>query len=231
MDFKTEHLLIGGVPAVLYGSQAAQGYLFLHGQMGCKEEAEAFAQVVCPKGRQVLSIDLPGHGARRGQGGELLPWTAVPEIQIFRIRLRGSELAEDILRCLDTAIPSPLLFELEWEERVQVRACFKQATAPEKAGGYFCSVWHEAGTPRRPLPLVLDMEALYAALLEPLAPWPRREHEALPQWMQRLEAIADCERQMGRLEARLRREKQFNKKIPLNRELNDIKNIYRKLIH
>ena len=45
MDFKTEHLLIGGVPAVLYGSQAAQGYLFLHGQMGCKEEAEAFAQV------------------------------------------------------------------------------------------------------------------------------------------------------------------------------------------
>ena len=81
MDFKTEHLLIGGVPAVLYGSQAAQGYLFLHGQMGCKEEAEAFAQVVCHKGRQVLSIDLPGHGARRGQGGELLPWTAVPEIQ------------------------------------------------------------------------------------------------------------------------------------------------------
>lgn len=151
----------------------------------------------------------------------LRPTASVPEIQIFRIRLRGSELAEDILHCLDTAIPSPLLFELEWEKRVQVRACFKQATAPEKAGGYFCSSWHEAGTPRRPLPLVLDMEALYAALLEPLAPWPRRGHEALPQWMQRLEAIADCERQMARLEARLRREKQFNKKIPLNRELRE----------
>ena len=78
---KTERLLIGGIPAVLYGSAAAQGYLFLHGQMGCKEEAEEFAQVVCPKGRQVLSIDLPGHGERRDRGGELLPWTAVPEIQ------------------------------------------------------------------------------------------------------------------------------------------------------
>lgn len=78
---KTEHFLIGGIPAVLYGSQAAQGFLFLHGQMGCKEEAEEFAQVVCPKGWQVLSIDLPGHGERREQGGELLPWTAVPEIQ------------------------------------------------------------------------------------------------------------------------------------------------------
>ena len=47
---KTEHLLTGGIPAVLYGSAAAQGYLFLHGQMGCKEEAEEFAQVVCPNG-------------------------------------------------------------------------------------------------------------------------------------------------------------------------------------
>lgn len=159
----------------------------------------------------------------------LRPTASVPEIQIFRILLRGSELAADILHCLDTAIPSPLLFELEWEERVQVRACFKQATAPEKAGGYLCSVWHEADTPRQPLPLVLDMEALYAALLEPLAPWPRRDHEALPQWMQRLEAIADCERQMARLEARLRREKQFNKKIPLNRELNILKNNYKSM--
>ena len=57
----------------------------------------------------------------------------------------------------------------------------------------------------------------------------RREHEALPQWMQRLEAIADCERQMARLEARLRREKQFNKKIPLNRELQAHKKLLREL--
>lgn len=49
--------------------------------MGCKEEAEAFAQVACPKGYQVLSIDLPGHGARQNRGEELLPWTAVPDIQ------------------------------------------------------------------------------------------------------------------------------------------------------
>ena len=105
---------------------------------------------------------------------------------------------------------------------MQVRACFKQATAPEMAGNHLCSAWQEATTPRRPLPLVLDMEALYAALLEPLAPWPRRSGEALPHWMQRLEAIADCERQIRRLEAQLRREKQFNRKIPLNRELREV---------
>ena len=77
----TEQVLIGTIPAVLYGAPAEQGYLFLHGQMGHKEEAEAFAQVVCPKGYQVLSIDLPGHGARQDRGEELTPWAAVPDIQ------------------------------------------------------------------------------------------------------------------------------------------------------
>lgn len=78
---KTQHIQIGTVPAVLYGEPAEQGYLFLHGQMGCKEEAEAFAQVVCPKGMAVLSIDLPGHGERRDRGEEFAPWTAVPDIR------------------------------------------------------------------------------------------------------------------------------------------------------
>lgn len=78
---KAELFQIGTIPAVLYGEPAKQGYIFLHGQMGQKEEAEAFAQVVCPKGFQVLSIDLPGHGARQNLREELLPWTAVPDIR------------------------------------------------------------------------------------------------------------------------------------------------------
>ena len=72
---------INTIPAVLYGETAERGYLFLHGQMGYKEEAEAFAQVACPKGFQVLAIDLPGHGARQGKGEELVPWTAAADIR------------------------------------------------------------------------------------------------------------------------------------------------------
>lgn len=78
---KIEPFEIDGIPAILYGEPSKQGYLFFHGQMGCKEEAEAFARAVCPKGLQVLSIDLPGHGARRDRGEELTPWTAVPDIR------------------------------------------------------------------------------------------------------------------------------------------------------
>lgn len=78
---KTQHFYIDTIPAILYGEPADQGYLFLHGQMGCKEEAEPFAKIVCSKGFQVLSIDLPDHGERRERGENLAPWTAVPDIQ------------------------------------------------------------------------------------------------------------------------------------------------------
>ena len=78
---KPERVQIGGIPALLYGAPAERGYLFLHGQMGRKEEAEAFAQVVCPKGYQVLSIDLPAHGERQGRGEELFPWAAASDVR------------------------------------------------------------------------------------------------------------------------------------------------------
>ena len=41
---KTEPFDIDSIPAILYGEPSKQGYLFLHGQMGRKEEAAAFAQ-------------------------------------------------------------------------------------------------------------------------------------------------------------------------------------------
>ena len=77
---RAEQISIGGIPAILYGDPAGRGYLFLHGQMGRKEEAEAFALAACPRGHQVLSIDLPAHGERQGRGEELVPWTAAPDI-------------------------------------------------------------------------------------------------------------------------------------------------------
>lgn len=80
-NMRTERFQLDTIPAVLYGEPAIQGYLFLHGQMGRKEEAEDFAQTACPKGVQVLAIDLPAHGERRDRSEELAPWTAVPDIR------------------------------------------------------------------------------------------------------------------------------------------------------
>ena len=56
---KKKNIKIENIPVVLYGDTSDKLYLFIHGKCGYKEEAEFFAEIVCPKGYQVLSIDLP----------------------------------------------------------------------------------------------------------------------------------------------------------------------------
>lgn len=88
--FQIEH-----IPAVLYGQESDRVFLFIHGKHGCKEGAKPFAETVCPKGWQVLALDLPEHGARRGGDETLAPWHVVPEVQtvLAYIQSRWSRVA------------------------------------------------------------------------------------------------------------------------------------------
>lgn len=78
---KKQNIKIENIPAVLYGDTSINLYLYIHGKCGYKEEAEAFAEIVCPKGYQVLSIDLPGHGERKNEMDLFVPWKIVPELR------------------------------------------------------------------------------------------------------------------------------------------------------
>ena len=79
---KKQTMTIAGIPAVLYGSRSRRVYLYVHGKNGSKEEALAFAELACPMGYQVLAIDLPEHGERKGRPEKLLPWVVLPELQL-----------------------------------------------------------------------------------------------------------------------------------------------------
>lgn len=72
---------IQGIPAIVYGEPSEKMFLFVHGKNGHKEEAESFAAVVCQKGYQVLSFDLPEHGERSNEVDTFDPWHAVPEFK------------------------------------------------------------------------------------------------------------------------------------------------------
>ena len=78
---KEERFTIQNIPSILYGDSSENLFLHIHGKMGCKEEAGRFANIVCPEGYQVLSIDLPGHGERTGEMERFVPWKVVPELQ------------------------------------------------------------------------------------------------------------------------------------------------------
>lgn len=103
---KTQKLEISGIPALLYGKESRKVYLYVHGKMGCKEEALPFAELACPAGYQVLAVDLPEHGERKGSSEKLLPWVAVPELEecfaagykywslVFHVGLTGKAFTE-----------------------------------------------------------------------------------------------------------------------------------------
>lgn len=82
-----EKFQIHEIPAVLYGENSDRIWLFVHGKCGYKEEAEAFAEIACPRGAQVLAIDLPEHGERKAAAG-LDPWHVVPELREVMAYLR-----------------------------------------------------------------------------------------------------------------------------------------------
>ncbi|MEA4964714.1 MAG: alpha/beta hydrolase [Oscillospiraceae bacterium] len=78
---KTKQFEVCGIPAILYGKPRKTVALFVHGKLGCKEEAEAFAAMACPAGVQVLAVDLPEHGDRKEMRNAFNPWTVVPELR------------------------------------------------------------------------------------------------------------------------------------------------------
>jgi hypothetical protein len=163
---------------------------------------------------------------------------AVPEIQIFRLELKPGEFSDalpvDVLRCIDRAIGFPLMFEItasrvdgRVSDRIRVAATYKRPSEADASkwviGDYFATDWLPVGTPRSPLPVALDLPRLYEQLLRQLIPLHARPGESMTALVERLGRITTMQSECRRLEARIQREKQFNRKVELNQHLRALK--------
>ena len=186
--------------------------------------AEQVEQIVWQYKLAPESINLP---ARPG----------VPEIQIFRIQIKSTELHEDVLRCIDSAVQFPILFELNQgrgdQAKTQVVAAYKRPGEVDASrwvlSSYYATDWMPTTTTRTAMPLVLDMGYLYAALLQNLLPLPARPQESLPEWVARVEQAQAKHREIEKIQARLNKEKQFNRKVEINAILRQLKNEFKEL--
>lgn len=75
-----KNLYIEKTPVRIWGPRADHVYLYVHGQGGNREEAKEFAEIAAEYGYQVLSMDLPEHGARPKENPSFEPWNVVPEL-------------------------------------------------------------------------------------------------------------------------------------------------------
>lgn len=158
---------------------------------------------------------------------------AVPEIQVFTIALKTGELKEDVLRCIDKAIPFPILFELAYDDKVKAVACYKRPNEADSAkwviSPYFETKWQAADAKRTPLPITLDLGTLYAELLGAIIPYPAKRGETLQARVARAEAIRTREAERDKAQTRMSREKQFNRKVEINAKIRTIQEEVRRL--
>lgn len=151
---------------------------------------------------------------------------AVPEIQVFIIVLKDGELKPEVLRCIDQAIPFPILYELHFEDRIKPIAAYKRPSEADASkwvlSEYFSVDWLPSDTPRQPLPVVFDLDALYRHLIMPLLPRPARAGEDTQALIARMENICLIERELERCKQRLRKENQFNRKVEIHAELREL---------
>lgn len=161
------------------------------------------------------TINLPARGG-------------VAEIQVFDITQKTSELDDGVLRAIDRAIPLPIIFQLHHEQHTRMQAAYKRPSEADASkwviDDYFAGGWLPVNSPRQALPVALDLQGLYEQLLRSLLPSPARPGESLPEQLQRLNRLRGLHSERAKLDTRLHKEKQFNRKVALNAQLREIQN-------
>ena len=148
--------------------------------------------------------------------------TAVPEIQVFTVETKGTDVSDDVLTAIDKAVQFPIIFEIASNDRVRTVGVHKTLQGKTPAlGPYFSTPWYPADTPRRPLPTALDLPSLYEAILSTLLPIGMRAGESVSEATERLSRTRKLQREIAALEKKMRTEPQLNRKIELRRQITD----------
>ena len=157
----------------------------------------------------------------------------VKEIEVFEIALKldnqTKSIDNNILQCIDKAIAHPIIFHLTYADKIKVMAAYKrpsEADASKWVVGdeYFETGWLALDTERQKLPMVLNLTSLYEHILRELIPLPSRKNESLESHIERIERVIAKDKELKKLEARMNKEKQFNRKVEMNAELRALNN-------
>lgn len=152
---------------------------------------------------------------------------AVAEIEVFEVTLKLPDVSHSVLRCIDKAIPFPILFVLRYEAHSQPVAAYKRpsdaASDQWVVGDYHAAPWQKDVDARPALPLALDLPGLYEQLLRQHLAVPARPGESLRDQLDRLSTLTAKQAAAAKLETRLAQEKQFNRKVELNAQLRNIR--------
>jgi hypothetical protein len=148
------------------------------------------------------------------------------EIQVFNIQLKTPELDEKVLLSIDKAISHPIIFQLYFDDKVQVKVAYKRTSESDETKWvveqYLSSKWigiDEANKARTNLPVALDLNGLYEQILKELLPLEANDGEGIKEQTHRFGLITQKQKEIAQLQSKMRNEKQFNRKVEMNNQL------------
>ena len=154
--------------------------------------------------------------------------TSVTEIEIFEIQLNGRQLDEAVLRQIDREIPYRILFLLEFDGKYQAWTAYKEAagsgTNAFKVGVYYHTDWMNESA----LPLKVDglnLDQVYENFVRQIAGGRLQTAggESLKDSVERETERRRLEKEIAALEAKIRKERQLNKQVELNKQLKQLR--------
>lgn len=145
----------------------------------------------------------------------------VPEIQVFEIALKGNDLSEDILLCIDKAVQFPIIFEIKSDAGVKTVCALKTRLIGDswKLSYYMQSSVRKNDVKRIPLDIGLSLNSVYEQIIRAVSITNAQEGESLEDYVERGAAIKSKTILIDGLRKKVQAEKQFNKKVELNSRL------------
>jgi hypothetical protein len=136
----------------------------------------------------------------------------VEEIQIFKIELKENVIPKNLLKIIDRLIPYPILYAFIYNDHTAFGITFKN----EKGKNYYFSDWDEElkfdfnG---------LNLEKIYHNLIKQFIVKITTKNKNFKDIIKIDSRIKELEKEIVLLKNRIKKEKQFNKKVELNKIL------------
>jgi hypothetical protein len=153
----------------------------------------------------------------------------VTEIEVFHIQLNQETLDENVLKQIDREIPYHILFVLEYDGKYKAVMGYKEAAGSGKASFKVDRYYQTEWLPETNLPVHLDglnIDAVYENFVRQIAGdvlQAATPQESLKESVARDDRRDDLQKQINKLQAKIRKEKQLNRQMEMNAELKKLR--------
>lgn len=157
------------------------------------------------------------------------PGTRVLEIEVFHISLKRKEYNPKVIEVIEKSIPKHLLFILKFEGESKALINYKEESESQKGKFKMIDSYSTDWLPEENLTLSLEglnTDQIYDGFIRQIA---RFEYltddqpDDISQSVERAQTIAKLEKKIADLEAKKRKEKQFNKQLQISNEIKVLK--------